>query len=76
MVVYFYLNRTLHIVQASNCLVKMVIIYALQVLLGYSKPGTMGGIISKVAIIFNIFTRSFFNFPTSHSRVDFFVNIL
>ena len=36
--VYFYLNRTLRIVRASDCLVKMVIIYALQVLLGYSKP--------------------------------------
>ena len=51
MVVYFYLNRTLRIVRASDCLVKMVIIYALQVLLAYSKPGTMGGIIFKVAII-------------------------
>ena len=74
MVVYFYLNRTLRIVWASNCLVKMVIIYALQVLLGYSKPWHHGGkIIFKVAIICccNIFTRSFFDFPTSHSRADF-----
>ena len=49
---YFYLNHTLHIVRASNWLVKMVIIYVLQVLLDYSKPWHHGReIISKVAII-------------------------